>query len=231
MLALAVAMLAPGAVSAAPPSDRKAPPAALERKVDHEMEIKAREAFAAGRYDEALQLFAKLYAETLHPVYLRNIGRCHQKLREPQRAIDSFLDYMAKSRKLTAEEQGEIEGYIREMETLRQEQEKKLAAATAGGGTGGAAAGGTQPAGGGSGGSSGALAMNGGAGGGAGPDLNPHPETDPTVVGGPKPASSPPVYTRWWFWTGVVVVVAGAVVGVLLLTSGNDKNCPTGVRC
>ena len=65
----------------------------------NQLEMKARESFAAGRYDEALELFAKLYAETLHPVYLRNIGRCHQKMREPQKAIDAFKDYLAKSPK------------------------------------------------------------------------------------------------------------------------------------
>ena len=51
------------------------------KAADNATELKAREAFAAGRYEDALNLFAKLYAETLHPVYLRNIGRCHQKLR------------------------------------------------------------------------------------------------------------------------------------------------------
>ncbi|HVV51344.1 MAG TPA: hypothetical protein VHO06_16865, partial [Polyangia bacterium] len=53
---------------------------------DHATEMKAREDFAAGRYDEALELFAKLYAETLNPIYLRNIGRCHQKLKQPDKA-------------------------------------------------------------------------------------------------------------------------------------------------
>src|SRR5262252_10194668 len=91
---------------------------------DRQMEMKAREAFAAGRYDEALQLFAKLYAETLHPVYLRNIGRCHQKMREPQKAIDAFRDYLAKSKKLAPDERKEIDGYIHEMEALRSEQEQ-----------------------------------------------------------------------------------------------------------
>ena len=46
-------------------------------------ELKAREDFAAGRYQQALDVFAKLYAETLHPVYLRNIGRCYQNLGDP----------------------------------------------------------------------------------------------------------------------------------------------------
>ena len=46
-------------------------------------ELKAREDFAAGRYQQALDLFAKLYAEKLHPNYLRNIGRCYQNLGDP----------------------------------------------------------------------------------------------------------------------------------------------------
>jgi hypothetical protein len=31
-------------------------------------EVKAREDFAAGRFQEALDIFARLYAETLHPI-------------------------------------------------------------------------------------------------------------------------------------------------------------------
>src|SRR4051812_2366682 len=110
----AVLVVALGLFFAAPP--------AYAAAAEHQMELKAREAYAAGRYEEALNLFAKLYAETLHPVYLRNIGRCHQKLREPQKAIDTFLDYLGKSKKISADEKAEIEGYIHEMESLRQEQ-------------------------------------------------------------------------------------------------------------
>src|SRR5258708_35518510 len=88
--------------------------------------MKARESFAAGRYDEALDTFAKLYAKTLNPVYLRNIGRCFQKKREPQKAIDSFQDYLTKTKsgknKISADERAEIEGYIKEMQALREEQ-------------------------------------------------------------------------------------------------------------
>ena len=89
--------------------------------------MKAREAFAAGRYDEALNLFAKLYAETLHPVYLRNIGRCHQKLRQPEQAIDKFHEYLVKEKKISADERKEIDGYIKEMEALRDEQAQQKA--------------------------------------------------------------------------------------------------------
>src|SRR5450755_143016 len=93
---------------------------------DHAGEMKARESFAAGRYDEALELFAKLYAETLNPIYLRNIGRCQQKLKQPDKAIDAFHDYLAKGgKKISSDEKAEINGYIKEMEALRDEQAAK----------------------------------------------------------------------------------------------------------
>jgi hypothetical protein len=170
-------------------------------RADHAAEMKARESFAAGRYDEALELFAKLYAETLHPVYLRNIGRCHQKMREPQKAIDAFQDYIAKSKKLPADERAEIDGYIKEMETLRDEQARTQApppvpvapppVLTA----------------------------------------PPPPPSGPaaSLVASPPPASSAssPIYTRWWFWTAVGVVVAGGVAAALLIPGGTIKPvCP-----
>src|SRR5258708_2176226 len=96
--------------------------AAADKQQLNGLEMKARESFAAGRYDEALQTFAKLYAETLHPVYLRNIGRCHQKMREPDKAVDAFQDYLAKTKsgkdKISPDERAEIEGYIKEMRAM-----------------------------------------------------------------------------------------------------------------
>ncbi|HEY5447466.1 MAG TPA: hypothetical protein VIQ54_01905, partial [Polyangia bacterium] len=47
---------------------------------DDGAEMKARTHFAAGEYKEALEIYARLYAETMHPTYLRNIARCHQNL-------------------------------------------------------------------------------------------------------------------------------------------------------
>ena len=189
-------------------------------------EMKARESFAAGRYDEALEAFAKLYAETLNPIYLRNIGRCHQKLREPQKAIDAFHDYLAKGKKISADERTEIDGYIKEMEALRDEQAKAAAPPPPPP---------VQPI--------------------AAPQSNPPPPSyagpppsyapppagyaapppEGTLIAQPgqaPPSESSPFYTRWWFWTAVGVVVAGGVVAALLLSSGTTKpGCPTGVTC
>lgn len=85
-------------------------------------EMAAREAFAAGSYQHALDIYAKLYAERLHPTYLRNIGRCYQNLGEPDRAISSFREYLRKAKDLTPEERTEVEAYITEMEDLQRKQ-------------------------------------------------------------------------------------------------------------
>src|SRR4051794_664364 len=85
-------------------------------------ELEAREDFATGKYQRALELFARLYAETLHPTYLRNIGRCYQYLGDPDRALISFRDYLHKARNVDPAERREVEGYIEEMEALRQRQ-------------------------------------------------------------------------------------------------------------
>jgi hypothetical protein len=202
---------------------------------DHATEMKARESFAAGRYDEALQTFARLYAETLNPIYLRNIGRCQQKLKQPDKAIDAFHDYLIKGgKKISADEKAEINGYIKEMEALRDEQASKQQAppppvapvqpiqpAQPEGPPPGYTA---QPA--------GAYPGTQGP-----PGYQPGAEQQPggTLVAQPaqpQPASSGPVYTKWWFWTIVGVVVVGGVVTAVALGSGTSRPaCPAGVIC
>jgi hypothetical protein len=189
------------------------PVARAAPKADNATEMKAREAFAAGRYDEALELFAKLYAQTLHPVYLRNIGRCHQKLRQPDAAIDKFREYLAKEKKLPADERKEIEGYIKEMEALKEEQAKQSAPPPP--------ANPPPPV----------------------TPINPPPPSYPpnyyagqqppptttssTMLVSPPPAEEgSPIYKKWWFWTGIGVVVAGAVVAGIVLSSGGTTRPP-----
>ena len=82
------------------------------------IEINARKAFMTGHYEEAIDLFAQLYSETLHPVYLRNLGRCHQKLGHAAQAIDFFKDYLRKGNSIQPAERAEINGYIADMEKL-----------------------------------------------------------------------------------------------------------------
>ena len=184
-------------------------------------ELQAREAFASGHYPEALQLYAQLYAERLHPTYLRNIGRCHQNLGEADEAITSFKDYLRKAPKLSRAEREEVDGFIKEMEALKakqkQDQDNARQAAAA------------QPA-----------PANAGQ-----PPIGPHAAPAgqsvavSTVPAGadlsssPTPEASPPVYKRAWFWGAVGTAVAAGVVGALWAGGvfKSSGQCPAGRVC
>lgn len=84
-------------------------------------EKKAQAAFTGGRYQEAISLLDGLYAEFKEPVYLRNLGRCYQRLKEPDRAITTFEEYLLRAPDLNATERDEIRGFIRDMEALKRE--------------------------------------------------------------------------------------------------------------
>jgi hypothetical protein len=188
-------------------------PAAHAGKGD---ELKAREAFAAGRYEDALNLFAKLYAETLHPVYLRNIGRCHQKLKQPDQAIDKFNEYLAKEKKISPDERKEIEGYIKEMQGLQEEQARKA--------TPPPPANPPPPV----------NPINSNP---PPPNYTGGPPPNYSATGGTLIAQPPPrqeetetpVYKKWWFWTGIGVVVAGGVIAAVLLSGGKSMPACTAV--
>ena len=93
------------------------PAQAASKHVD-KREVDARQAFAAGKYQEALDLYAQLYADNVHPTYLRNIGRCYQNLQQPNKAINAFRDYLRQAKGVGAAERSEIDGYIAEMEAM-----------------------------------------------------------------------------------------------------------------
>ena len=200
--------------------------AAARREADRKIEMQAREDFAAGRYAEALELFAKLYAETLHPVYLHNIGRCHQKMREPDKAIDAFRDYLAKSKNVSPDDRAMIEGYIAEVEKLRDEQAAKTETKTPVPATPSPAP--TAPA---------ALAQGAPSPAASTVEINvaPAPSSPPSAsliaVAPASPAQETPVYARWWFWTGVGALVAGGVVTALVLSSGTNRPACTVTAC
>jgi hypothetical protein len=189
-------------------------PAAAE--VDRR-EMKAREDFGAGRYQDALDLFVKLYAEKLHPNYLRNIGRCYQNLGDPDKAISSFREYLRKAKNVTPDERAEVEGYIKEMEELKKQREQAatppppppvqpLPSAV------------TPP-----------------------PVTDTTPATPPpslTLNNPPPPPpeeESHPVYTKWWFWTIIGVVVVGGGLGGAaaagVFTKTKDAPCGAGMMC
>jgi tetratricopeptide (TPR) repeat protein len=181
-----------------------------------DQDLRARKLFAAGDYRQALEIYVNLYAETLHPTYLRNIGRCQQNLGEADKAIGSFREYLRKAKDLSPAQRQEIEGHIAEMEELKRKQ--------AGGGGAGAGSSSTSP-------SPSTSAAAGAA--------SPAPvalAAPPPATSGPAPAallSSPapapaddggsPFYTRAWFWVVVGAVAAGTVATVFLLSRDTSQ--------
>jgi hypothetical protein len=186
---------------------------AAPKKTD-KREIDARQAFAAGRYEEALDLFAQLYAEKLHPTYLRNIGRCHQNLEQPEKANNAFRDYLRQAKDLSPAEKAEIEGYIAEMDALKKKQDADRAAAA-------------RPP---------APVIPLVAVAPARTETDPtHPNlvqiSTPPLDAAPEPA---PFYTRGWFWGTVGGVVVLGVVGGLWaggVFSKASNHCPAGTTC
>lgn len=175
-------------------------------------EMRAREAFAAGRYQEALDGFVKLYAEKLHPNYLRNIGRCYQNLGDPDKAISSFREYLRKAKAVSSEERKEVDGYIKEMEDLKRQREAAAVApppplVTA-----------PPP-----------------------PALEPPPPRQPALtLTQPPPLPEPareedaPVYKKWWFWTligGAVIGGVGIAAAAGAFTKTQDAACMAPVKC
>jgi hypothetical protein len=181
-------------------------------------ELEARKAYAAGRYKEAIDLYSNLYAATLHPTYLRNIGRCYQNLEEPQLAIKSYQEYLRKAN-VTAAQRREVEGFIAEMEALKKRQGEAAAPAPTPMAPAPPAPALPAPA---------------------------APAASSTIVATPAPpvarsssssvdlaarapepdAPSTPFYTRWWFWTLVGLAVAGGAAAVYL-TRGGDSGPST----
>lgn len=83
----------------------------------------AARAFIMGKYDEALTIYSELYiASDGRPEYLRNIGRCQQKLKQHDAAIDTFRDYLRRMKRMSNEERREVQGFISESETARLNQ-------------------------------------------------------------------------------------------------------------
>jgi len=168
---------------------------------DDGAEMKARTHFAAGEYKEALEIYARLYAETMHPTYLRNIARCHQNLGNPDKAISSFREYLRKAHDLTPDQRKEIEGYIAEMEHLKQSKEKSAEPAAA-----------PPPA-------------------APPPAAAPPAETTPPLVGPPTVTASGTTgddggafYTRAWFWGVVAGLAAAGVVTFLWLRDSGPES-------
>jgi tetratricopeptide (TPR) repeat protein len=176
-------------------------------------ELAARTHYLTGEYKQALDGYVQLYAETLHPTYLRNIGRCFQRMGEADKAIDAFRDYLRKAPSLTVEQRAEIDGFIREMNDLKRSREaEKAPAAVAAAPASAPLPRATEPT--------------------ARPDAG-----QAMIVASETPGERPgvgpaPIYKRFWFWTTVaaVVVAAGATAVILSSSSSGTPATDFGIK-
>jgi uncharacterized membrane protein len=183
--------------------------ASVAAHAEDRLEKQGRALFAKGEYEKALDIFAALFSEKSDAVYLRNIGRCYQKLQQPDKAIDSFREYLRRGH-VKSGERAEVEGFIKEMEALQKERavtappppsaEPSRPTAHA-----------AEPA-------------------SSTPPPAAIPAADTTASNDApgatltqqatteEPAQSTSITHRWWFWTGIAVVVAGGAVAAFVLT-------------
>jgi tetratricopeptide (TPR) repeat protein len=197
------------------------------------LEVRARTAFIAGRYDEAVELYSRLYGESLHPVYLRNLGRCHQKLGNAERATEFFEQYLKQEPSIKEDERQEILGYIQDMRELKAAQKRSGLAQTP-------PERGTQP---------GAAQAGGGtkrADAAAASPPGPLPSSAPPVTASSRPSpvvgslstaadaeGARPIYQQWWLWTGIGVVAAGVATALLISRPETRSRppCPSTAEC
>jgi hypothetical protein len=93
--------------------------AALTAK-DNARAKQARQLFKEGQYEDAAKIFSSLsieYPDKL--VFTRNLGACYYYLRRPEPALSNLREYLRRSQDVAADDRAEVEGWMVEMERLR----------------------------------------------------------------------------------------------------------------
>ena len=159
---------------------------------------KARQAYAAGQYEDALALFFTANRLDPRPALLFNLAQCHRQLGELVESASLYERYLAQDvkgnaaqRKLARELLAEVNGELALLAKRRQEEAAERAAVE------------TPP-----------VAPRAGRLDElrAASSLTPPPAT-PELFSPPQVHTTPPsksVFTTWWFWTGVALVTASA---------------------
>lgn len=80
----------------------------------------AKQLYKEGQYEQAAKLFSSLSSD--HPemlVFTRNLGACYYYLRRPEPALSNLREYLRREQDITPEDRSEVEGWMAEMEKLR----------------------------------------------------------------------------------------------------------------
>lgn len=91
---------------------------------------KATQLYKQGSYEAAAEIFAQLSVDNPDmPVFVRNMGACYYYLRRPEPALSNLREYLHKKKDISPEDRAEVEGWIAEMDQLRQRGSAPAAAA------------------------------------------------------------------------------------------------------
>jgi hypothetical protein len=101
------------------------PARAAERvaEMDKKAKADAKEAmlfYKQGNYDDAAKVFVKLsiaYPDML--VFVRNLGACYYYMRRFEPALSNLRDYVHRKKDIAPDDRAEVEGWIGEMERMR----------------------------------------------------------------------------------------------------------------
>ena len=158
-----------------------------------------------GHFQKAIDHFEKAYNYERLPALLFNIGQCHRYLKDYDRALYFFEEYLREDPQ--AGDRGVVEDEIAEIKRLRE----AAIAEKASPGAGAVEVPSPTP-----------LTSS----------AAPEDRQLATALNerAPPPAEvEQPIYKRWWFWPGVgAVVVAGAVTAVLLTRTSTQVVDPSG---
>jgi hypothetical protein len=93
--------------------------AGLDDKAAGELQ-EAKRLYKSGRYEQAAEIFSHLSAaHPDFPVFARNAGACYYYLQRPEPALSNLRDYLLSQKRITPEDRTEVDGWISEMEKLR----------------------------------------------------------------------------------------------------------------
>jgi hypothetical protein len=99
------------------------PLAAQAAEMDKNAKADAKEAmrfYKEGNYDDAAKIFLKLsiaYPDMV--VFVRNLGACYYYMRRFEPALSNLRDYIHSKKDIAPDDRAEVEGWISEMERLR----------------------------------------------------------------------------------------------------------------
>jgi len=80
----------------------------------------AKRLYKSGKYEQASEIFSRLSAaHPDFPIFASNAGACYYYLQRAEPAISNLREYLLVQKRITPEDRAEVEGWIAEMEKLR----------------------------------------------------------------------------------------------------------------